>query len=222
MLAVGGILAAVGVGLNGYQKSPRPAEGPARAGVAPNAGADTDPLAPRLFDQPQPLRVHVVGAVRKPGVYSLPAWARVTDAVKKAGGPTQQADLEAINLADHLKDGEQLRIPRKGRPEALTSHRPTPEPPAVVVTAGGHRPGRYPFTVSRAAGPATAAAGPISINSATAEQLETLPGVGPSTAAKIIKYRTEFGPFQKPEDLMNVSGIGPARFEKIRPLIVVP
>lgn len=221
LLAVGGSLAAVGVGLNGYRKSPKP-EGPLLPSVATAAAANDDPLAPRLFDQGQLLRIHVVGAVRKPGVYALPAWSRVHDAMKKAGGPTPQADLEGINLADRLQDGEQLRIPRLGRSEERgPAHRPTPEPPRVSVHVGGHRTGRFPFaapTDERSADHS----GPVNLNTATAAQLETLPGVGPSTAAKIIQHRTEFGAFRKPDDLLNVSGIGPKRFERMRPLIQAP
>lgn len=223
ILAIGGTLAAIGVGLNGYRKSPKQGA-TSMSPVATAAVADDDPLAPRLFDQGQPLRIHVVGAVRRPGVYSLPSWSRVNDAMKKAGGPTPQADLEAINLADKLQDGEQLRIPRLGRPEERgVAHRPTPEPPRVTVEAGGHRAGRFPFAQSAAAvRTAAGPAGPVNLNTADATELETLPGVGPSTSAKIIQYRTEFGPFQKPEDLLNVSGIGPTRFERLRPLIQTP
>jgi competence protein ComEA len=106
---------------------------------------EQDPNAPRLFDRSEPIRIHVAGAVRRPGVYSLPAWARVVDAVKKAGGATSEADLDAINLADHLQDAEQLRVPLKGRRGPLTAHQPTPEPPPLSPTAGGHGLGRYPF-----------------------------------------------------------------------------
>jgi competence protein ComEA len=223
ILAVGGTLAAIGVGLNGYRKSPKP-EHPLLPSVATAAAVDDDPMAPRLFDQGQPLRIHVVGAVRKPGVYSLPSWSRVNDAMKKAGGPTPLADLEGINLADRLQDGEQLRIPRIGRPEDQSAaHRPTPEPPQAAEAAGGHRSGRFPFArPSVAVSAVERPAGPVNLNTADAAALETLPGVGPSTSAKIIKYRTEFGPFQKPEDLMNVAGIGPTRFERMRPLIQSP
>lgn len=224
LLAVGGTLAAVGVGLNGYRKSPQPAPPLLPSVATASAASDDDPMAPRLFDQGQTLRIHVVGAVRKPGVYALPSWSRVNDAMKKAGGPTPQADLEGINLADRLQDGEQLRIPRLGRPDDQSaSHQPTPEPPRVAVQVGGRRTGRFPFAQPAAADrSAPPTSGPVDLNTADAAALETLPGVGPSTSAKIIKYRTEFGPFQKPEDLMNVAGIGPTRFERMRPLIQAP
>jgi competence protein ComEA len=235
MLAVSGTLAAAGVALNGYRQNPRPEPG-APSGAAPagtvrtasvkpgNAPAD-DPLAPRLFDQPGSIRVHMAGAVRHPGVYSLPAWARVVDGVKKAGGATGQANLDAINLADRLKDGEQVRIPVRGLAEPLDAHQPTPEPAAVPANVGGTGVGRYPFGPGSAASSGAQPAGPgqpVHLNSAGQQELERLPGVGPVTAAKILAFRTEYGPFARAEDLMNVPGIGPTRFEKLRPMVVAP
>lgn len=230
LLAVGGTLAAVGVGLNGYRQTPRALATASPLSAPANNPRDDDPLAPRLFDQGSTIQVHVAGAVRKPGVYTLPNWARVNDAVKKAGGASPRADLDAINLADHLKDAEQVRIPLRGRAEAPIAHFPTPEPPPVTVAPGGHRIGRYPFTpsageTSRTSGggkSAPALTGPVNLNTATQEQLEALPGIGPSTAAKIMAYRQQHGPFQQADDLMNVSGIGPGRFAKLRELVVAP
>lgn len=150
-LAVIATLIAVGVGLNGYRNTPARVtrvDGNAPGGSNGPRTGDSDPMAPRLFDQSSTIRIHVAGAVRKPGVYSLPAWARVADAMKKAGGNTKDADLDAINLADTLKDAEQVRIPFKGRREAAADHAPTPSPPAVIPDLGGHRGGRYPFTAA--------------------------------------------------------------------------
>lgn len=230
LLAVGGTLAAVGVGLNGYRQTPRALASASSVSVPSNNPRDDDPLAPRLFDQGSTIQVHVAGAVRKPGVYTLPSWARVNDAVKKAGGASPRADLDAINLADHLKDAEQVRIPVRGRVETPVAHLPTPEPPPVTVASGGHQIGRYPFTPANVAAPDTAGsgknrrspAGPVNLNTATQEQLESLPGIGPSTAAKIMAYRQQNGPFQQADDLMNVSGIGPGRFAKLRSLVIAP
>lgn len=140
-LAVVAALAAATMTIIGYRTAPPPG-GPLATRVVTE---DQDPNAPRLFDRSEPIRIHVAGAVRRPGVYSLPAWARVTDAVKKAGGGTPEADLDAINLADRLQDAEQLRVPIRGRRGPLTAHQPTPEPPPVPPTAGGHGIGRYPF-----------------------------------------------------------------------------
>src|SRR5687768_16846793 len=117
VLAAGSALAAAGLGLNGYRTNPPPPQANRPGGLlaAPLDASAKDPLTPRLFDGSDPIRIHVAGAVKKPGVYSLPSWARVVDAMKKAGGPTTAADLDAINLADPVRDGEQLRIPTRGR-----------------------------------------------------------------------------------------------------------
>jgi competence protein ComEA len=140
--------------------------------------------------------VYVVGAVRRPGVYRLDEGMRVEDALRRAGGPTRKADLTAVNLAAPLADGEQVLVP--GRI------------PAAVAAAEGAPP----------AGGASPPAGPVQLSVATVEQLDTLPGVGPVTAQKIVDYRTEHGPFRSVDDLDEVSGIGPARVEQLRDLVV--
>jgi competence protein ComEA len=222
-LAAAATAAAVGVGLNGWRTTPPPDRRPRPANTASGNPQDADPMAPRLLDQGGSIRIHVAGAVKKPGVYAIPSWYRVSDAMKRAGGPSADADLDAINLADHLKDGEQLRIPRRGRPERLQAHLPTPEPPPPAPGTGGHAAGRYPFARSAAATPAAAEPlGPINLNTADRESLDALPGVGPSTADKIIAYRQEQGPFLRAEDLMNVKGIGPAKFERLRGYVEAP
>ena len=133
--------------------------------------------------------VHVAGAVRKPGLYELSPESRVADAIEAAGGALPKADIDVINLAQVVADGMKIAVPLKGGAP--------PAPP----TEG-------------AAGSGTAL---ISINSATLEELETLPGVGPVTAQAIISFREESGPFQSLEGLLEVSGIGPATFAEIRP-----
>lgn len=138
--------------------------------------------------------VHVVGAVRRPGLYRLEEGARVQDAVSRAGGPSRKADLALINLAAPLADGQQIVVPRRGA--------------AGAAAAGG------------AAGAGTpGAAGPVHLNSATLEQLDALPGVGPVTAQKILAYRQEHGPFTSVDELDAVSGIGPARLDTLRDLV---
>ncbi len=132
--------------------------------------------------------VDVTGAVRRPGVYRLPSGARVLVAVNRAH-PQPKADLSAINLAARLTDGEQVVVPRKGQ---------------AVATAG-----------DSATGGATPAA-PVSLNSGTLEQLETLDGIGPSLAQRIIDYRTAHGGFRSLSELDQVSGIGPARMAALR------
>jgi len=220
ILATVALFLAVTLWFNGYRNTPPPPKGaPAAASRPPEDG---DPLSPRLFDQSRSIRIHVAGAVKKPGVYTVPSWARVTDAVRKAGGATTNANLDAINLADFLKDGEQLRIPIRGGRERLASHLPSPEPAAPPPTIGGRGLGRHPF-VTAAAGSAAASGGaaPINLNTATREELEGLPGVGAVTAEKIVSYRQTNGPFLQTEDLLNVRGIGEKKFEKLQPLVAV-
>ena len=136
-----------------------------------------------------PVTIDIVGAVRRPGVYVLPVGSRARDALRRAGGPLRSADLSTVNLAVRLADGELVSIPRRGAP----------------IAAG--------------AAPADAAGGAgaiVHLNSATAEQLETLDGIGPSLATRIIEWRTAHGGFHTVDDLGQVSGIGPARLEALR------
>jgi competence protein ComEA len=131
--------------------------------------------------------VDVTGAVARPGVYRLPAGARVTDAVERAGGATGAAMLEAINLAARLADGQQVVVPKKG-------------PSGAVATALG----------------ATGEEGPISLGTATVAQLDTIDGIGPVTAQKIVEYREQQGGLASVDQLDQVSGIGPATMESLR------
>jgi competence protein ComEA len=134
--------------------------------------------------------VHVAGAVHRPGVYRLPGGARVQDAVRRAGGAARGADLGGVNLAAPVADGQQIVVPRR-----------------ATAAAGS------------AAAPAATAAGPgppVSLNSATLEQLDTLEGVGPATAQKILDWRRDHGGFRSVEDLGQVPGIGPKRLAVLR------
>ena len=139
--------------------------------------------------------VHVAGAVREPGVYRLPAGARVRDAVERAGGARASGDVNAINLAAKVADGQQIVVPSRARGGA---------PAAASVPAGG------------AAAAGAAPGPPISLNSATAEQLDTLDGVGPATAQKIIAWRTQHGGFRSVADLGQVPGIGPKKLAALK------
>jgi competence protein ComEA len=132
--------------------------------------------------------VHVTGAVRRPGVYRLPGWARLDAAVKRAGGPARGADVEGVNLAAKVADGQQVVVPRR--------------------IAGGLSGG--------AGGGAETPGAPVSLNTATADQLDELDGVGPATAQKILDWRKEHGGFRSVDDLKQIGGIGPKRFEALK------
>jgi competence protein ComEA len=134
--------------------------------------------------------VDVAGAVLRPGVYRLKRGARVADAIARAGGPTRRADVALVNLAAPVADGQQIVVPRR-------------VPGAAAAGLG-----------------AAAAAGPVSLSSATVEQLDALPGIGPVTAQKIVAYRAEHGAFRSVDELDAIPGIGPARLETLRGLVV--
>jgi competence protein ComEA len=162
--------------------------------VARNPSGQAVTLRPAPTDTP--IVVHITGAVPRPGVYALPQGARVQDAISAAGGFLADADKSGINLARALEDGEQLDIPLV---EGASLVLPTP---GVEVVD--------PAEIEL-----------ININTASQAELETLPGIGPTTAQKIIEFREENGPFQTIEDIVKVSGIGPGTFEKIKDLITV-
>jgi competence protein ComEA len=199
-----------------------------------------DPLIPRSVPSGAPVaaptgapvtvRVHVTGAVRKPGVYELSSTDRVIDAVRAAGGATEGADLEAINLAQTLLDTEQILVPRRKastparKPAPRLRPSPVMRPPATSATvATSPLPLPLPSSTSLPAAAETAAPPreKVNINTATLAQLDTLPGVGPTTARAILDYRRTKGPFRRIEDLMNVPGIGPTRFARVKTLITV-
>ena len=141
------------------------------------------------------LVVHVVGEVRRPGLYRLRDGARIADAVHRAGGALRDADLAAVNLAAPLVDGIQVFVPSRVAAGVVG-------PSGDAGSAGGG-----------------AAGGLVSLSSATVAELDELPGVGPITAQKIVDYRTEHGPFASVDDLDAVPGIGPTRIEQLRELV---
>lgn len=159
-----------------------------RGGGATSAGVTGSTASATKF---RALVVHVAGAVRRPGIVRLRDGDRTGDAVAAAGGPTAHADLNAINLAMRLADGQQVVVPAK----------------AVAAVGGGS---------TQTAGSGSGTLGPISLGSATVEQLDTLDGVGPGLAAKIISYRTEHGGFRSIDELAEVPGIGDKRLESLR------
>jgi len=154
---------------------------------------------------PIPIMVHITGAVIHPGVYSLPPGSRLQDVIQAAGGASQDADLEAVNLAGFLEDGNNLSIP------TIQIIPPTVEAPATPESSrGGDETSLFPNPDR-----------PININTANQAELESLPGIGPVLAQKIIAYRTANGPFTTIEDIIDVSGIGSSTFELIKDLITV-
>jgi competence protein ComEA len=156
-------------------------------------GQSARPAVVAMRASPAPakkLLVHVVGGVRRPGLYRLDDGSRVDDAIRMAGGPKPKAALELINLAAPVADGQQVIVPLKGKA-------------GTVGTADV--PGAPPQ--------------PVHLNSATLEELDTLPGIGPVTAQKILDYRTEHGAFSSVEELDSVPGIGPARLAELKKLV---
>lgn len=154
-------------------------------------------IPPPPTSTPSPLRVYVSGAVLKPDVYLLPPNSILKDALSAAGGPSSEADLERVNLALPLQDGMHVFIPHKGEAPSLN--------------------------VYEASSPQSSASSSalININTASQTELESLPGIGPTLAQRIIEYRKENGPFQRIEDIMEVQGIGEATFERIKDHITV-
>jgi competence protein ComEA len=142
-----------------------------------------------------PLRVHVSGSVGHPGVYDLPVGSIVQQAIEAAGGALPEADMERINLAASLEDGLQIRVPSQTQTSPATG--------APVLST------------------AAASGGSLNLNSATAPQLELLPGIGPTLAQSIVAYREAHGLFRSLDDLLDVPGIGPAKLEQIRGLVTV-
>ena len=150
------------------------------------------PVAMKAAQAPaRKVLVHVVGAVRKPGLYRLTEGSRIDDAIKAAGGAKPRADLQLINLAAPVADGQQVIVPVRGH----------------AASAGS------------SAGGSSATGGHVHLNTATLEELDTLPGVGPVTAQKILDYRNEHGAFKSVDELDAVPGIGPARLAELKKVV---
>jgi competence protein ComEA len=194
-VAVLALAALLGAGAVWARATPRPAGPP----LGPPDAAAAAQALPRADAEEPPagrVAVHVAGRVRRPGLVRLPAGSRVQDAVRAAGGVTSGADLEAVNLARKLLDGEQVRVPGHG--ETI------PAPPPGAASGPG----------------AATTAGPLDLNTATSEQLDTLPGVGEVTASRIVAYRSAH-PFTSVDELLEVPGIGQRRFDQLKDLVTV-
>lgn len=180
------IAMAVGIGWFALRPAPVPAEL-----TLPRAAPTEESAAQSSVSEE--VTVHAAGAVVTPGVYRLPGGSRVTDLLNAAGGATADADLDQLNLAAPLSDGERILVPRRGE------------------------------TVSAAANPSSAngSSTKVDLNTATAEELDKLPGIGPATAEAIIRYRETRGRFRSVTELLEVRGIGEAKLEQLRPLVKV-
>jgi competence protein ComEA len=179
-----------------------PATPPARVEQARGAGAT----------------VHVAGAVREPGVYRLRPGERIDDAIRRAGGATGRADLSAVNLAAKVEDGRQVLVPERARAVAgAGAPGAGPGEAGAAGAAGAASPSGSPGPSAGAvAGAAGAPAQPINLNTATLEQLDTLAGVGPATAQKILAFREERGGFGSVDELAQVPGIGDKRLASLK------
>jgi competence protein ComEA len=170
--------------------------------TVPSSGLGSGPTPPPVASPapstvPATLVVHVAGAVVAPGVYELAGGARTADAVAAAGGATTGSDVDALNLAAPLRDGERVYVPVEG------------EAPPPLALPPGDAPG------------SSVAPGPVDLNRATAAELDALPGIGPATAQAIVAHREANGPFASIDDLEQVRGIGPAKLATIRPLVTL-
>jgi len=172
-----------GAGASATTVSLAPAARPAAAAAAPAGSSGRE------------LWVDVAGAVRRPGLYKVPAGSRLAVAVERAGGVSSHGDETGVNLASQLHDGQQIIVPRRGAVGAAGA--------AVGASAG-----------------AAGASGPISLSQATEAQLESLDGIGPALAGRILQYRQQHGGFRSLDELKEVSGIGDKRFEALRKALV--
>lgn len=199
------VAAAVAVGAGGAWLA-RPHEisaGPAPDGEPLGRPVDDTTPAPGPSAGASVVVVHIAGAVRHPGLVQLPAGSRVADALDAAGGATRRADPASVNLARPLVDGEQIIVTRRGAQMAAP---PGDAPPPGTGASGGA---------------SAAATTPIDLNAATLEQLDTLPGIGPVLAQRILDWRTTNGRFSSVDELGEVSGIGEATLADLRPLVRV-
>ena len=222
---IGSVLSVAFVGVAGWwlvQTPPPPPEASlsfASTTVATSATIITS--APIVNATPQIITVHVAGSVKNPGVYRLKYGSRINDGIVAAGGATSAANLDVINLATVLNEGEQIYVPKRGEKPHTITDRPQLGGAggaagglnAVGGATGGETGG------ATGVGGATSSAVPqlININLASVVELEQLPGVGPATAKAIVAYREKFGAFLKVEDLLKVRGIGPAKLSEILP-----
>lgn len=183
-----------------------PVTPPVPVAVASSLAQPAPSSPPVTSPAPAPIRVHVVGEVARPGVHQLPLGARVADAIDAAGGLTEKARPGELNLAQALADGQQVVIggPQRPTSEVRGGGDAGVDAPAAAAGSGGGSP-----------------SGKLNLNTATAAQLDTLPGVGPVTAEKVVAWRAQHGKFTRIEELQEVPGIGPKTYEEIAPHVTV-
>ena len=213
---IGSVLSVAFVGVAGWwlvQTPPPPPEASLSfASTTIATSATIDVSASSINATPQIITVHVAGAVKNPGVYRLKYGSRINDGIVAAGGAITAANLDVINLATVLNEGEQIYVPKRGeKPHTITNR------PQVGDVGGATGVGGAGGATGGATGIVGAASQLININLASVIELEQLPGVGPSTAKAIVAYREKFGAFLKVEDLLKVRGIGPAKLSEILP-----
>lgn len=200
--AVSGLLLAgtAAIWWQGIRPSQRPDEALRPVGVVEEAGTQPEEKAEKTLP---PIFVHIDGAVQRPGVYELPAGQRLFQALELVG-LTEEADVGSLNLASVLRDSQKVHVPAVGEnvPPVTGSEGSDGDMPAP-----GHASSPTSF--------------PINVNTATPSELERLPGIGPVLARAIVARREEVGPFQRPEDLRDVTGIGDKTFAKIAPYVTV-
>lgn len=189
VLAIGGVVI--------FRKDPPPPEL-----SLPMAGSAAEPFATSSTSTvPAEIVVHAAGSVNQPGIYNLPSNARVADLIERAGGPAKGAEMDAINLASPLVDGQRVYIPNKDEIPAG----------AMATGIGSSDVGSEGGEVGKV----------VDLNTATADQLEALPGVGPATAKSILEARKQKGRFNSVDELLDIRGIGEAKMAEIRPLVRV-
>lgn len=211
----------------GAQQSPGAQPGTQSAAQSTaQPGANPSESAPGGASGEGTVRVHVAGAVNNPGVYTLPAQGRAVDAIAAASGAAADADLDRVNLAGALSDGVQIYVPHRGETAAPAQIQPNGGTAnagqgnaANAASQGGAQP--QPARTLTPAGSAQKGSTPVNINTATAEELQTLPRIGPAMAQRIIAWREAHGGFRSVDELDAVPGIGPSMLENLRPLVTV-
>ena len=208
----------------GAQQSPA-TQSAAQATAQPSESAQGGPSGEAT------VRVHVAGAVNNPGVYTLPAQGRAVDAIAAASGAAADADLDRVNLAGALSDGVQIYVPHRGETAAPAQIQPNGGTANAGqgnaangaaqngASQGGAQP--QPARTLTPAGSAQKGSTPVNINTATAEELQTLPRIGPAMAQRIIAWREAHGGFRSVDELDAVPGIGPSMLENLRPLVTI-